>query len=102
MMNEYGKSDSSVVPGKRPNKVELRSAESAMVVPKRARRRKRRIQPREDLRWIAGGGDEAAEVVEGRGLAKGNSFRQNAPWTQSQIRAYSALERVRQAFGVVT
>jgi len=30
-------------------------------------------------------------------LVKGNSFRQNALWTQSQIRAHSALERVRQA-----
>ena len=49
MMNEYGKSDSSIVPGKSPNKACGR----------------------------------AAEAMEGRGLAKGNSFRQNAPWTQS-------------------
>ena len=63
MMNEYGKSDSSIVPGKSSNKACGR----------------------------------AAEAMEGRGLVKGNSFRQNAPWTQSQIRVYSALERVRQA-----
>lgn len=39
----------------------------------------------------------AAEVVEGRELAKGNVSQQNAPRTQSRISAPSALERVRQA-----
>ena len=62
MVSEYGKSDSSIVPGKSPSKA----------------------------------GEKAAEGMEGRGLAKGNSFRQNVPWTQGQIRAYCALERVRQ------
>ena len=41
----------------------------------------------------------AAEAVEGRGLAKGNSFGQNALRTQSRVGASSALERVRQAAG---
>jgi group II intron reverse transcriptase/maturase len=36
-------------------------------------------------------------VVEGRGLAKGNSPERNAPRTQSRAGAPSALERVRQA-----
>jgi group II intron reverse transcriptase/maturase len=63
MMNGRGKSDSSVVPKKPPNKA----------------------------------GRPAAEAVEGRGLAKGNSPERNAPRTQSRAGAPSALERVRQA-----
>jgi group II intron reverse transcriptase/maturase len=39
----------------------------------------------------------AAEAVEGRGLAKGNSLERNATRTQSRSGAPSALERVRQA-----
>jgi group II intron reverse transcriptase/maturase len=39
----------------------------------------------------------AAEAVEGRGLAKGNSLGQNAFRTQGRVSASSALERVRQA-----
>lgn len=39
----------------------------------------------------------AAEVVEGRGLAKGNMGQQNASRTQSRSGAHSALDRVRQA-----
>jgi len=42
-------------------------------------------------------GQPAAEAVEGRGLAKGNSPKCNAPRTQSREGASSALERVRQA-----
>jgi len=63
MMNGHGKSDSSVVPQKSPNKA---------------------------------GHEAAAEEVEGRGLAKGNSRQQNAPRTQSRSGAHSALERVRE------
>jgi RNA-directed DNA polymerase len=39
----------------------------------------------------------AAEGMEGKGLAKGNLRRQNAPRTPSREGAHSALERVRQA-----
>ena len=42
-------------------------------------------------------GQPAAEEMEGRGLAKGNSRQQNAPRTPSRQGAPSALERVRQA-----
>ena len=42
-------------------------------------------------------GEPAAEVVEGRGSAKGISPERNAPRTQSRVGAPSALERVRQA-----
>lgn len=42
-------------------------------------------------------GSTAAEVVEGRGLAKGNADQQNAHRTQSRTSASSALDRVRQA-----
>ena len=42
-------------------------------------------------------GSPAAEAVEGRGSAKGNTDRQNAPRTQGRISAPSALDRVRQA-----
>ena len=39
----------------------------------------------------------AAEVMEGRGLAKGNPLERNAPRTQRRTSTPSALERVRQA-----
>jgi RNA-directed DNA polymerase len=42
-------------------------------------------------------GRPAAEAVEGRGPAKGNTDQQNAPRTQSRTSAPSALDRVRQA-----
>src|SRR5271166_857385 len=42
-------------------------------------------------------GPPAAEETEERGLAKGNPHQQNAPRTQSQQGAQSALERVRLA-----
>jgi retron-type reverse transcriptase len=42
-------------------------------------------------------GQPAAEEAEGRGTAKGNPHQQNAPRTQSQQGAQSALERVRLA-----
>ena len=42
-------------------------------------------------------GQPAAEGAEGKGSAKGNLRQQNAPWTQSQNGAPSALERIRQA-----
>jgi hypothetical protein len=63
MTNEYGKSDSSIVPEKLPNNAPNR----------------------------------AAEVMEERGLAKGNPLKRNASRTQSRSNAPSALDRVRQA-----
>src|SRR6516162_6118506 len=42
-------------------------------------------------------GQPAAEVMEGRGPAKGNPPQQNAPRTQGREGAPSALERVRLA-----
>jgi len=42
-------------------------------------------------------GQPAAEEMEGRGSAKGNPLKQNAPRTQSRYGASSALERVRLA-----
>src|SRR4029077_2140164 len=63
MTNGRGKSDSSTVPAKLPNKAE----------------------------------EPAAEAMEEKGLAKGNSPERNALRTQSREGAPSALERVRQA-----
>lgn len=63
MMNDRGKSDRSVVPGKPPNKA----------------------------------GRPAAEGVEERDLAEGNSLKGNVFRTQSRGDASSALERVRRA-----
>jgi RNA-directed DNA polymerase len=42
-------------------------------------------------------GKAAAEAMEGRTLAKGNSHERNAPRTQCRTSTQSALERVRQA-----
>ena len=39
----------------------------------------------------------ATEVVEGRGLAKGNLLKRNMPRTQSRSSMPSALERIRHA-----
>ncbi len=63
MTNGDGKSDSSVVPEKPPNRA----------------------------------GRPAAEVVEGRGLAKGNPSESNTSRTQRREDVPSALERIRQA-----
>ncbi len=41
--------------------------------------------------------NHAAEVVEERDRAKGNSAKRNKPWTLSQTGLPSALERVGQA-----
>ena len=41
--------------------------------------------------------DEAAEAMEGRGLAKGNLIQRNAHRTQSRGSVHSGLERVREA-----
>jgi len=75
MMNEHGKSDSPIVPGKSPNNVS----------------------------------EETEEVMEGRGLAKGNPPKRTTPRTQGRISLSNALERVRYAaknplvrFGVIT
>lgn len=63
MMKEYGKSDSSIIPGKLSNKA----------------------------------CKKAAEAMEESGLAKGNTFRQNAYRTRCRNHAQSALKRVRRA-----
>lgn len=42
-------------------------------------------------------GTPAAEAMEGRGLAEGNTSQQNAHRTQRRVSAHSALDRVRQA-----
>jgi len=74
MMNEHRKSDRPVVPAKSPNNADGLMASSRDVK-----------------------GPSAAEGMEGRGLAKGNPPRQNAPRTPCRAGAPSALERVRQA-----
>ena len=73
MMNEHRKSDRPVVPAKSPNKADAPLASSG-------------------AKSVS-----AAEGVEGRGLAKGNSLQQNALRTPSRESAPSALERIRQA-----
>ncbi len=45
---------------------------------------------------------EAAEAGEERGLAKGNAPKRNMSRTQGRSHMSSALERIRQAFGVIT
>ncbi len=64
-MNDHGKSDSSIVPGKPSNK--------------------------------GAGAPAPAEVVEERGLAKGNPSRQTSNRTQSRGMLHHALRRIRQA-----
>ena len=64
-MNELGKSDSNIVPAKSPNKAGPSSQGCA------------------------------AEAMEGRTLAEGNSPKQNTSWFQGQGGVQSALERIR-------
>jgi len=44
--------------------------------------------------------NRAAEVMEGRGLAKGNPLKRNVSRTQGRSDALSALERVRRALSI--
>ena len=46
-------------------------------------------------------GASAAEPVERRAGAKGNTHQQSTHWTQSQARVSQALERIRQAIAVI-
>ena len=48
----------------------------------------------------ASAGANAAESVERRAGAKGNTHQQSTYWTLSQARVSKALERIRQAFAV--
>ena len=48
----------------------------------------------------ASAGANAAESVERRAGAKGNTHQQSTHWTLSQARVSKALERIRQAFAV--
>ena len=43
---------------------------------------------------------DAAELVERRARAKGNTHQQSTYWTLSQARVSQALERIRQLFAV--
>jgi RNA-directed DNA polymerase len=47
-------------------------------------------------KWPNNVRNRAAEAMEGRGLTKGNSLKQNVPRTQGRIGTPSALERIRQ------
>jgi hypothetical protein len=73
MMNEHRKSDRPVVPAKPSNKADAPLTSAGVK------------------------GPSAAEEAEGRGLAKGNSLRQNALRTPNREGAPSAWERIRQA-----
>src|SRR4030095_9121029 len=73
VMHGGRKADSSIVPRKRPNKVEGRTA----------------MRSREQA--------EAAEAVEGRELAKGKLGEQTRVRTQRRSALQRALDRIRQA-----
>ena len=78
MMHGRGKSDSVVVAVKPTNKVARPAAEQSAAEP------------------------TTAELVEPRAETKGNADRQSTHRTQSRVRVSQALERIRQAFAVVT
>ena len=97
VMHDGGESDSLIVPEKQPNNREHGPGWVAMVIPTRARRWKRRRQPRVSLRFLCLGHGEMAEVAEERGLAKGNLGGCNRDRTQCRDTLQQALDRVRQA-----
>ena len=78
MMHGRGKSDFAIVAVKPANKAEHSAAEQSVAEP------------------------TAAEPVERRAETKGNADRQSTHRTQSRASVSQALERIRQAFAVVT
>ena len=96
MMYGDGKSDSSEVPAKLPNKGEWptrRSYGGSYTGTK--------VETPDTAKGTptapSAGARESAEEVEGRELAKGNPRQQPTPRTQRRPGVHSALERIRQA-----
>jgi len=95
-MNDQGKSDGPIVPGKPPNKLRPRQVRghgeiytgTKVETPDTAK-----VEPKA----ACDVGAVRAEAVEGRGPAEGNTERQNARRTQRRVSVPSALDRVREA-----
>jgi hypothetical protein len=95
-MHDGGESDSSIVPVKRSNKAEA----CAMIVGEGNPYTGTQVETPETAKGepkVGIQGDaEATEVVEGRGLAKGNLVEQSRGRTQCRVTLSHELDRVRQ------
>jgi RNA-directed DNA polymerase len=92
-MNGHGKSHSSVVPAKSPNK-EGPERIASQGKPQTGTNRETGETAKGEPKATDEGRKPTAEGVEGRGLAKGNLPQQNMPRTQDRAGMPSALERV--------
>jgi group II intron reverse transcriptase/maturase len=94
-MNEHGKSHSSVVPAKLPNK-EGPEPRGSQGEPQTGTNRETGETAKGEPKATFEARESSAEGVEGRELAKGNLLRQNMPRTQDRAGMRSALERIGQ------
>ena len=96
MTNDRRKSDRPTVPVKSPNKAGKRSI-SDYGKPYTGTKTETSDTAKGEPTGRGSHGTPAAEGMEGRGLAKGNSREQTMLRTQGRDRMQQALERVRQA-----
>jgi hypothetical protein len=96
-MHEGGESDSSVVPQKRPNNVESWTMTEDEGEPYTGTQAETPETAKGEPKVLSHGQDEAAEVMEGRGLAKGNPEGCYRDRTLRRGALQQALDRVRQA-----
>jgi len=97
VMHEGGESDSSIVPQKRPNNVESWTMIEDDGKPYTGTQVETPETAKGEPKVLSHGQDEAAEVVEGRGLAKGNLEGCDRDRTLCRGALQQALDRVRQA-----
>jgi len=92
-MNGHGKSDSPVLPAKPPNKGGL-GLSGNDGEPQTGTKGENPDTAKGEPKATSEGRAPSAEVVEGRGLAKGNLPQQNVLRAQDRVGTHSALERI--------
>lgn len=96
-MHEGGESDSLIVPEKQPNNMEAWTLMGGYGDPHTGTQVETPETAKGEPKVLCRGDDEMAEVVEGRGLAKGNLGGCNRDRTQCRDTLQQALDWVRQA-----
>ncbi len=96
-MHEGGESDSLIVPEKQPNNVEAWTMTVGDGDPYPGTQVETPETAKGEPKVLCRGHDEMAEVVEGRGLAKGNSVERSRGRTQRRVALSHELGRVRRA-----
>jgi hypothetical protein len=96
VMHDGGESDSLIVPVKQPNNMEAWTRMGGYGDPYTGTQVETPETAKGEPKVLGLGHDEMAEVVEGRGLAKGNRVGQNRVRTQCRVTLSHELDRVRQ------